>query len=202
MGFKTQEGLYEWLVIPFSHSNAPSTFMHIMHQVFKPFIGKFVVVYFDDILIHIHNEDDYLQHLREVSSVLSQYKLFINLKKCTICSNRLSFLGQIVSAKGKHVDTKGSCQQSVTGQPHHSHPSLKFSWLGNFLPLIHTGLQFLGSTMQGREQEESFNIINSKLSTAPILTIPCSDKLFEVNCDASIVNFQFVPGRAPCGVLQ
>ena len=78
---KTLKGLYEWMVMPFRLSYAPNTFMRLMNQVLKLLLGKFVVIYFDDILIYSSSKAEHIQHLREVLTVLQANELYINLKK-------------------------------------------------------------------------------------------------------------------------
>ena len=81
--FKTQDGLFEWLVMSFGLSNASSSFMRVMTHVMQLLIGKFLVVYFDDIMIYNQSKEEHLAHLRQVFLTLREAKLYVNLKKCS-----------------------------------------------------------------------------------------------------------------------
>ena len=74
--FRTRHGHYEFLVMPFGVTNAPTTFMDLINQVFKPYLDEFVVVFIDDILIYSKSMEEHERHLRLILQTLSDKKLY------------------------------------------------------------------------------------------------------------------------------
>ena len=98
--FKTQYGLFEFLVMPFGLTSAPSTFQRFMNYVLKPEENTFVLVYLDDILIFSKSLDEHLVHLEKVISLLAEHQLVLRLTKCHIGKSELEYLGHTLSSKG------------------------------------------------------------------------------------------------------
>ena len=115
--FKTKFGLHEWLVMPFGITNALRTFMRLVNHFLRDCICKYVLVYFDDILVYSNSVESHLFHLREVILVLRNNNLFANVEKCTICVDSVVFLGFIVNKNGVHVSLRKS-KSSKSGQDH------------------------------------------------------------------------------------
>ena len=102
--FRTRYGHYEFLVMPFRLTNAPTAFMDLMNRVFRPYVDQFVVVFIDDILVYSKDTLEHEQHLRIVIEMLKEKKLYAKLSKCDFCLKEVSFLDHIVLAEGIRVD--------------------------------------------------------------------------------------------------
>ena len=90
--------------MPMGLSEAPGTFMRLMNHVFRPYIGIFVLVYLDDILVFSKSIQEHVTHVRTVLQTLRKERLYANMEKCTFGVDKIVFLGFVVSSKGVHVD--------------------------------------------------------------------------------------------------
>ncbi|WVZ76013.1 LOW QUALITY PROTEIN: hypothetical protein U9M48_024018 [Paspalum notatum var. saurae] len=194
--FKTKFGLYEWLVMPFGLTNAPSTFMRLMNEVLRPFVGLFVVVYFDDILIYSKTMEEHLEHLSVVFDALRTARLFGNMEKCTFCTQRVSFLGYVVTPQGIEVDS--SKIDAIRDWPTPTTVTQIRSFLGlaGFYRRFVRDFSSIAAPLHeltkkgvpfawGDSQAVAFNTLKDKLTHAPLLQLPDFNKVFELECDAS-----------------
>ena len=92
--------------MPFSLTNAPTTFMDLMHRVFQPYLDQFIVVFVGNILIYSQSEEEHEDHLRIVLQALREHLLYAKFSKCEFWLTEVRFLGHVVLASGVLADSE------------------------------------------------------------------------------------------------
>lgn len=113
--FRTHEGHYEFLVMPFGLTNAPSTFQNLMNEVFKEYLRKFILVFFDDILIFSKTLSEHLSQLELTLQLLQKHNLYAKRTKCVFAKHKVEYLGHLVSSQG--VSAEASKLEAMANWP-------------------------------------------------------------------------------------
>ncbi|RDX66152.1 Retrovirus-related Pol polyprotein from transposon opus, partial [Mucuna pruriens] len=201
--FKTKYGLYKWLVVSFGLTNAPSTFMRLMNHVLRSFIGKFVVVYFDAILIYSKTLDKHVEYLHVVLNVLRENKLYGNIKNYSFYLESVVFLGFVVSSKGISVDAVKVKAIREWPTPMNTNEVRSFHGLARFYRRFVKNFSSIAAPLNELFKkdvvfkwddlhEKAFNLLKDKLTNALVLCLPNFDNTFEIECDPFGVGIEAV----------
>ena len=193
--FRTHSGHYEYLIMPFGLCNAPSTFQAAMNEVFKPFLRKFVLVFFDDILVYSTSLEEHIGQLQVVLGLLEQHHFFIKLSKCEFVQRELEYLGHIISGEGVKVDPKKIEAMVDWPLPANITALRGFLGLTGYYRRFVKGYGLIAkplTSMLGKKKLEwndgakgAFEELKRAMTHTPVLALPNFEKPFEVYTDAS-----------------
>jgi len=194
--FVSRYGLYEYTVMSFGLTNAPAYFMYLMNKVFMEYLDKFVVVFLDDILIFSKSEEEHEEHLRLVLQKLRDHQLYAKLSKCEFWLEEVSFLGHIISKGGISVDPGKVKDVLQWKTPQNVGDIRSFLGLAGYYRRFIGGFSKIAKPLTKllekravfkwtSAQEDAFQELKHKLTSAPVLVMPDMHKEFSVYCDAS-----------------
>ena len=180
--------------MPFGLTNAPTTFQAAMNELFQPYLQKFVLVFFDDILVYSKTWREHVLHLDQVLTILEEHQFFAKMLKCTFGKEEVDYLGHIIS---KGVKVNPSKIKAITKWPQLDNISKLRGFLGltgyyrryvkNYThkttPL--TKLLKKNSFRWNYERTKCFEALKNIILSTPVLTTPDFTKPFVVECDAS-----------------
>lgn len=200
--FCTLDGHYEFLVMPFGLSNAPSTFQSAMNDLLRPFLRKCALVFFDDILICSPSWETHLQHLDQILNLLLQNSFFAKLSKCQFAVSSVDYLGHIISSNGVQADPNKV--QAMVSWPIPKNISALRAFLGltgfyrrfvkNYATIASplTDLLKANAFVWNDAAATSFQNLKEAMQTLPLLTLPDFTQPFEVTTDASTIAIRAV----------
>ena len=192
----TPVGHFEFKVLCFGLTNAPSTFQAVMNRIFAPMLGRFVLVYLDDILVYSKTPVEHLEHLRAVLSVLRDDRLYGRISKCQFFKPEVLFLGFVADKDGLHVDSAKVSAVEEWPVPNNVHELRSFLGLANYFRKFIQGYSALVVPMTeltkkdkpfvwSDECQQAFEAVKHALVNAPVLALPDFKRPFTVIVDAS-----------------
>ncbi|GKE06788.1 transposon ty3-I gag-pol polyprotein, partial [Tanacetum coccineum] len=199
--FKSYEGHYEFVVMPFGLTNAPLTFQ-ALNCVFKPFLKRFALVFFDDILVYSSSIIKHIAQLRMVLQVMRKNTLFAKKSKCVFGTSKVEYLGHVIS--GMRVTTDPSKIQAI--QDWHVPTNIKqlrgFLGLTGYYRRFVKGYAVISQPLTALlkknafkwnlQTQTSFEKLKQAMINSPVLALPNFGEEFVIETDASGVGIGVV----------